>query len=99
MAPRNAYPTPAPSPTPFQGISTSPRISPAASVPSPAASPLPQERISPGISPAPSVPSDAGSPFPQGPSQAPSPDDGKSASAPGLGCDLVILVLLFWIVL
>ncbi|XP_074364828.1 early nodulin-like protein 3 [Apium graveolens] len=98
MAPRSASPAPAPSPTLFQGT-TSPHISPIASIPSPAPSPFPQERISPGISPAPSVPSEAGSPFTQGPSQAASPDYGESASAPGLGGNLVILALLFWIVL
>ncbi|KAK1396262.1 early nodulin-like protein 2 [Heracleum sosnowskyi] len=98
MAPRNASPAPVPSPIPFQG-STSPDISPAASIPSPAASPIPQERNSPRISPAPSVPSQAASPIPQGPSQASPPDDGKSASAPGLGGDLVMLVLLlFWMI-
>ncbi|KAL8145688.1 hypothetical protein AgCh_003726 [Apium graveolens] len=91
MAPRSASPAPAPSPTLFQGT-TSPHISPIASIPSPAPSPFPQERISPGISPAPSVPSEAGSPFTQGPSQAASPDYGESASAPGLGASVICLL-------
>uniref|UniRef100_A0A164ZHK6 Phytocyanin domain-containing protein n=1 Tax=Daucus carota subsp. sativus TaxID=79200 RepID=A0A164ZHK6_DAUCS len=74
----------------------------ASPAPAPSPAPLqgshsPETSTPPGISPAASVPSEAAAPFPQGPSRAPPPDDGKSASAPALGGDLVTAVLLFWI--